>query len=136
MRRLLELMIAVVILASGCSLTGRQLSADHDSGLLLGDSGHHNLYYEHLILNFDYSIDRSVNTITCDGVITFRNIHQGFTIKGLHLMAIFTDSNSVIIAIQDFFLTNLDSWGNTPFKKTFTYSSKYKQIAFGYSFQY
>jgi hypothetical protein len=136
MRRLFELMIVVVIVGAGCSMTGRQLAAHYDSGPLLGNSGHHNLYYEHLIVEFDYKIDRSMNTITCDGVIGFRNIHQGFPVKGLHLMAVFLDSNRVIIDTQDFFLTNLDTREKTPFKKTLSYKSSYKEIAFGYSFQY
>jgi hypothetical protein len=49
MRRLFELMIVVVFVAAACSLTGRQLAAHYDSGLLVGNSGHHNLYYEHFI---------------------------------------------------------------------------------------
>jgi len=102
----------------------------------VGNSGHHNLYYEHLILEFDYRIDRSVNTITCDGVISFRNIHQGFKINSLHLMVMFLDSNRVVLDTRDFFLPNADSWGKPPFKKTFTYKANYKEIAFGYSARY
>ena len=137
-RRLFGILVLMFLLSLGCaSNIGRQVQGDFSAGSLLKDEGYHRIEKEHLVLEYNYSIDRKANTLTCDGFIRYKDtIHRGFKITGLHIDAVFLDSKNIIIATEGFFLTDQSSWELTPFKRVFNYDVRYSYVAYGYGFSY
>lgn len=136
-----KLFIEVIALAASLSCVnpyiGKQVQGNWSCGALLKENGHHRLEYEHLIIQFDYTINRTDSTITCDGILSHKEKgHRGVRIVDMHINVLFLDPHRIVVASKDFFLPDHSAWEKVPFRKTFHYDSQYSYITFQYTAKY
>jgi hypothetical protein len=117
---------------------GKDVPITYPRGTLSEQEGHHSLVYEHLILDYDYQIDKRLGTIECKGFIHYRpeNVHIGTRAVGMRFNALFIDSNLVIVASEEFRFPDHEMRKNIPFQRTFKYDPAFGSIAFNYNFSY
>lgn len=100
------------------------------------ESDHHTVVLQHLIVDFNHSINPSKNKISLDGFIRLREDQlatSGWVLAELFIEVYFLDSARKVIEVKSFTLTPMKVVSEPiPFKKTFPYNPRYSFIMFNY----
>ncbi len=104
-------------------------------------SNHHRVIHEHLVLDYDYSINLSAKAITFDGSIELKkdeSISSEWKVRSFQIQVYFLDKNKKVINIGYLSLSprvlsnGKKAYEPIPFKKTFHHDPKYAFVTFGY----
>jgi len=102
----------------------------------INGSDHHTVVLQHLIVDFNHSINPLKNKISLDGFIRLREDQlatSGWVLAELFIEVYFLDSARKVIEVKSFTLTPMRVVSEPiPFKKNFPYDSRYSFIMFNY----
>lgn len=99
--------------------------------------GNHLVFHKHLILDFDYAVDFSTNTIRFDGIISFKKQlpFEDVEVKDFYLIYSFLDEQNRIIDIVNGPNILVESTANrVKWNEVLPFDPRYNSVTYGYYF--
>jgi len=124
----------ILFLLSGCANPIIGKSAKPHLYFSQSGNGHKSIRHKHIILDFDYTINKQKNEISFDGSLNCnKNSERDWYFADIKLRLIFINSENLIMAEEPYFTLDSEHFCNPKiFKGTYPYNEDYIGMIIGY----